>query len=203
MEPFALERLDASAWIGLGSALIATVSAVVAIIASRRAGTQVRQDPAVMISPPPPAGQPDWAEAYFDGVLRWADGACRELALAIHLAETPSEPNREYRFREIRAALTHLIDTGRWYFPNSQEPGIDRDFPPAYRGKRHPALDLLVAAQGLVGKTDPIGISALVRAKREFVSHIQVLVNPNRRDAGIAGVLHRFSAVSEEPGQLG
>ena len=57
--------------------------------------------------------------------------------------------------------------------------------------------------KGLVGKTDPIGIAALVRAKREFVSHIQVLINPHQREAGIAKVLQRFASVGEEPGQLG
>jgi hypothetical protein len=196
----AMAQLDPSTWIAIASACVAATAAIVAVTATRR----THSAPAPSLPAPAlPQTQPDWASAYFDGVLRWADSACRELALAIHLAESPPDLGREQRFGEIRASLTHLIDTGRWYFPNSQETGADRDHPPAYRGTRHPALDLLVASHGLIGKTDPIGIAALVRAKREFVSHIQVWVNPGRREAGIAGVLTRFSVVGEEPGQLG
>ncbi len=200
-------RFDPATWVGLASACIALVSALIAVRAAARPSqaTLIPAPPAP--SPPATETSPDWAGPYFDSVLRWADQACRELALAIHLAESAPEPSREkqQKFSEIRASLAHLIDTGRWYFPNATNPDdpIDRDHPPAYRGLRHPALDLLVAARELVGKTDPIGIAALVRAKREFVSHIQILVNPRQREEGIASVLQRFAGVGEEPGQLG
>jgi len=200
MEEVPVLRIDPATWIALASACAALIAALIAVTVAAR-------PPAPSQPLPPPVTRfeapPAWAAPYFEGVLRWADLACRELAVAIHLAESPGEPGREKRFGEIKASLTHLIDTGRWYFPNSQETSTDRDHPPAYRGTRHAALDLLVAAQGLVGKTDPIGIAALVRAKREFVSHIQVLINPHQREASIAKVLHRFASVGEEPGQLG
>jgi hypothetical protein len=152
------------------------------------------------VSPPAPA----WSGAYFDAVLKWADRACRELTWAIHLAESRSDADRERKLGEIRASLSHLIDTGYWFLPNAGSDRPEPDHPPAYRGIRHPALDLLVAARGLVGQTDPVGVAALVRAKREFVSHIQALLNPNQRERGIAGVLDRFAAVPEEdPGRIG
>ncbi|RFC46657.1 MAG: hypothetical protein DVB23_001509 [Verrucomicrobia bacterium] len=193
-------RLDPVAWIAIASACIAVLAALLAVQAAVRL---TRIPPLPLQVPPAPA----WVGPYFDSVLRWADHACRELALAIHLAELPPDPgrDRQLKFSEIRASLAHLIDTGRWYFPNASAPNpqMDRDHPPAYRGQRHPALDLLVAARELIGKTDPIGVAALVRAKSEFVSHIQILVNPRQREEGIASVLQRFAAVGEEPGQLG
>ncbi len=208
-------RLDPATWVAIASACIALVSAIVALRAAARSSQAPLTPPAPVALVPPPAAvltsasenSPAWAGPYFESVLRWADQACRELALAIHLAESSPEPSREkqQKFSEIRVSLAHLIDTGRWYFPNATNPDapVDRDHPPAYRGLRHPALDLLVAARELVGKTDPIGIAALVRAKREFVSHIQILVNPRQREEGIASVLQRFAGVGEEPGQLG
>lgn len=196
-------RWDPLAWVALASACVALMSAWVAVRSVARISRTPPSEPGPCHPPPPP----DWAAPYFDSLLRWADRACRDLALAIHLAEQPSESGREQqaKFSEIRASLAHLIDTGRWYFPNAvvPDPRTDRDHPPAYRGLRHPALDLLVAARELIGKTDPIGVAALVRAKSEFVSHIQILINPGRREEGIARVLQRFAAVGEEPDQLG
>jgi hypothetical protein len=202
MQDLSALKVEPATWIALTSAVVAFISALIAVQAARRKAPEPLPPP---LPGPETALPPAWAGAYFDGVLRWADQACRELAFAIHLAESTPETGREQqqRFHEIRASLSHLIDTGHWYFPNTPEAGRDHDHPPAYRGLRHPALDLLVAAQGLVGKTDPIGIAALVRAKREFVSHIQILVNPSQRQEGIAVVLQRFAAVGEEPGQLG
>jgi len=155
-------------------------------------------------TPAPLPKEETWPEAYFEGVLRWADRACRELSLAIHLAESRPDADRDRKLGEIRASLSHLIDTGYWFLPNSRSDRPEPDLPPAYRGVRHPALDLLVAARGLVGQSDPIGIAALVRAKREFVSHIQVLLNPSQRERGIGDVLGRFSSVQDETsGPLG
>lgn len=95
-----------------------------------------------------------------------------------------------------RYKLSALIDSGRLLLPNTQheEHGIGK--PAAYRGRRHIALDCLVAAERVLGgNLDPkdFGLDsakgALVDIKREFVSIIQEILDPREQNRIVANLL--------------
>jgi len=189
-------ELATETWIALGAVLVSLVS-MAAAIGAWRAARRARTSNAAADA------APAWSESYFEAVREWADRACRQLNLAMNLAQEPSQPNHARRVAEVKLALVHLLDTGRWYFPNVAEGAEGAEKPPAYRGEPQPVLDLLRAAHELTGQADPVGAAALERAKGEFVSHIQAVLNPATRKSEIEELPRRFGAVRRSEGRLG
>jgi hypothetical protein len=130
-------------------------------------------------------------QKYFEDLRKWADELTDILSEAVHLCEL--DPKRVVgeaffdRRMRIRTALSSMIDRGRWFFPNVDSGEHGRDKPLAFRGYRHEVLDSLVMAYNQLtelnyktgGDAHCRGI--LVQAKRQFVSQIQKVLDPVRR----------------------
>lgn len=135
-----------------------------------------------------------WTDQYFNSVRSWGEQVCSAMAEATHLAEL-NDISDEMRL-PVLIRLSTLIDTGRWYFPNqwTDDYGIHKEF--AYRGVRQPILKNIVVAYDEV-KNKPLQVGAKERiliAKREFVSHVQIVLDPRTRDQEIKKVLSEFEA---------
>lgn len=99
-------------------------------------------------------------------------------------AATPIFTREE--FVRLRSRLSALIDEGRLYFPNVQDPfkGAKKDA--AYQGHRQPILDTLVYVydrlKSIADETNAAGrrekISALNQLRRRFVSEVQGTIDP-------------------------
>jgi hypothetical protein len=138
----------------------------------------------------------EWTDHYFNSVRVWAEEVCMVISEATHFSED-SEVSGEHK-RSALIKLSSLVDTGRWYFPNqwSDDYGIHKE--PAYRGVRQPVLDCVVDAYNFL-KEPGAGREAkseLVKCQREFVSHIQEVLDPRRREQEIKKTLSKFE-VSE------
>jgi hypothetical protein len=146
-----------------------------------------------------------WMDQYLCNVRQWADEACECIARAMHATKLdPKEKEKE--LFEAMYKLSSLIDRGRWFFPNlwSDEVGIHKEA--AYRGLRQPVLDCLVEAYDLVKalqqKDANANLSNLVHRQRLFVSEVQQVLNPRRREQEILRVNAQF-AISEKLAGIG
>jgi len=136
-----------------------------------------------------------FASDYFRDLRAWASEAIDVLSKAAYCApgrsdKQPIDPLICVRCRHRLSALT---DRGRFFIPNYVPEEVGREKPAAFRGLRHPALDLLVAAEQLLAGADrqllkqfPSLRAALVQIKREFVSHIQEILDPRTQNAELA-----------------
>lgn len=133
-----------------------------------------------------------WTDQYFLSVRSWADEVCSVISEAIHLVSF-GEPTNAL-MHPILVKLSHLIDTGRWHFPNqwSDDYGLHKE--PAYRGVRQPILECLVSAYDALIKFDENKEKKehLWAVQRAFVSHIQETLDPRSREQEIRKVLDEF-----------
>ena len=102
------------------------------------------------------------------------------------------EPNPYERERfKVLEDLSYAIDAGRPYFPNSEADKYGLHKEGAFRGVRHPVLDMLVRVYDLLEKvTHQVPASLEERSelreqvnycRREFISRVQAQVDPRRR----------------------
>ncbi|MGH1419161.1 MAG: hypothetical protein ACRBCJ_09930 [Hyphomicrobiaceae bacterium] len=99
-------------------------------------------------------------------------------------AATPMFDREE--FVRLRSRLSALIDEGRLYFPNLQDPAKGANKDAAYRGHRQPILDTLVFVYDKLGmiseETNAANrseqIFALNKLRRRFVSEVQDTIDP-------------------------
>ncbi len=133
-----------------------------------------------------------WADQHFSGVRIWADQVCCAISESIHLVE--SQDLNDAAKHHVLVKLSHLIDTGRWHFPNqwSDDYGLHKE--PAYRGVRQPVLDCVVAAYDNLKISSGFGdVQVSLRSiQREFVSYIQDALDPRSREEEIRKVLEEF-----------
>jgi hypothetical protein len=139
-----------------------------------------------------------FASDYFRDLRAWASEAIDVLSEAAYCApgRNDKQPIDPVICVRCRHRLSALIDRGRFFIPNYSADEVGVEKPPAFRGLRHPALDLLVAAEQLLAGTDrqllkrfPSLRGALVQIKREFVSRIQELLDPKAQNAEVAALI--------------
>ena len=134
-----------------------------------------------------------WKKEYFKDLLKWPDEALLLLSEALHLCDLDPKRMESGKYFDtrhtLRVKLSALIDRGRWFFPNYTARGIGEDKPAAYRGYRHEALDAPVSAYQVLCALDYVDVAnnesrrtALERAKRQFTSQIQIVLDPRSRD---------------------
>lgn len=124
-----------------------------------------------------------WRHSHAESIRTWADNVCLTISEARHMLPL-GEGNPSDRVA-ILARLSSLIDTGRWYFPNTHVDTVGIEKEPAYRGYRQPVLDCVVEAyRTLEANGDVEWKSArLLSCQRYFVSDIQKAINPAQRAA--------------------
>ena len=132
-------------------------------------------------------------QQYFAALRAWSDQLSDLLSDAIHFSELdPSkcEPGSFFKRRnEIRVNLSSHIDKGRWFFSNLNTEEFGQHKEKAFRGYRQDVLNSLVASYDAVTKLNYLTQDGndqrrqeLVDAKKKFVSEIQDVLNPTKRD---------------------
>jgi hypothetical protein len=127
----------------------------------------------------------------------WASEAVDVLAEASYTCRRGDpEPSSDEgaSVSRCRHRLSALIDRGRFLLPNEREDEVGSHKPRAYRGLRHHALDSLVAAERVLGDSIALGDfpdrkSALIGLRREFVSSVQAIIDPQSFNQEVARVL--------------
>ncbi|MCI0460023.1 MAG: hypothetical protein L0Z62_23980 [Gemmataceae bacterium] len=146
-----------------------------------------------------------FASDYLRDLRTWASEAIDVLSEAAYHApgRTVPTPIDEDVCRSCRHRLSALVDRGRFFMPNFNPERTGKDKPGAFQGLRHPALDLLVAAEQILAgapppilKALPSQRSALVDVKRRFVSEIQALLDPRMQNRAIAKLLREAGAAA-------
>lgn len=167
---------------------MSAVAVVVSLVAYRAAVHQNRLSASSVAA--------DWLR----DLREWASEAVGVLAEASACVEDAAEGAgaRGAEALACRARLSALIDRGRFFLPNQRDDEYGGHKPRAYRGLRHQALDALVAAEQILGRTIPLGPfpsqqAALVGVRREFVSVIQAIIDPQSFNHDIARILRLAS----------
>ncbi len=95
-----------------------------------------------------------------------------------------------------RYRLSALIDRGRFFLPNRLHETYGTHKPEAYKGIRHPALDYLVAAYQILDGSATVSEfgfdnekRALIELKYQFVSAIQVVLDPRLHTKEISSLV--------------
>jgi hypothetical protein len=194
-----IEVGDIATWIATA---VAIVSAVAAAKASKAAEKQQKEATrqaminAEILEKEHDLKLREWTDQFFNSTRTWAEEVCIAISEATHISEHP-ELNGEHK-RPVLIKLSALIDTGRWYFPNQWADDYGTHKEPAYRGVRQQVLDCVVAAYDALKESGPEydAKSELVICQREFVSHIQEVLDPRKREQEIKKILLEFE-VSE------
>jgi hypothetical protein len=138
-------------------------------------------------------------QAYFSGLRGWADQLSDALSEAIHLAELDpprcTSPTFFERRNLLRIRISSFIDRGRWYFPNLKTEEVGLHEPKAFRGYRQDVLNSLVVAYKALTSMNYVDSTgnercreALVEAKKSFVSEIQSVLDPQRREGEFVAI---------------
>lgn len=205
---------DIATWV---SALIAFGSAAQAIRASRAAdvhqkqafdaqqkaseaqllASKAQQETVAALLKQNQLRERQWAESYFTDVRSWANDACQAIAEALHFARHPYLVKDAANRIRIESKLSYLLDTGRWYFPNHWSDDYGKAKEPAYRGLRQPILDHLFKAYNATRAMDnpeccAKSLKDLIQAQRSFVSEVQNVLDPRRREEEVKRVLTEF-----------
>ncbi|MFC7367161.1 hypothetical protein [Vreelandella zhaodongensis] len=194
-----IEIGDVATWLATA---VAIISAIAAARSSRSAdryqeeAAQHSKKSAELLEKEHQLKLREWTDQYFNSVRAWAEQVCHAISEATHIIEHP-ELNGDHK-RPVLVKLSSLIDTGRWYFPNQWTDDYGTHKEPAYRGIRQAILDCVVVAYDLLRDSDPNeSIKAeLIAAQREFVSYIQEVLDPRKREQEIKKILMDFE-VSE------
>lgn len=152
----------------------------------------------------------EWANEVID-VVSQAAYVCGDLdsqAIRSRSIDSASVPPVDLeQTLACRHRLSSLIDRGRFFLPNIRK--MDHGFhkPPAYRGLRHPALDPLVAAErvlslGTTGRFNDRK-DALVAMRREFVSSMHHLLDPEAHNREVARMVQEGSFTRNDDPTLG
>lgn len=136
----------------------------------------------------------EWTDQYFTSVRSWGEDMSLAISEAAHIIEHP-ELNSDHK-RPILIKLSALIDTGRWYFPNQWVDDYGTDKEPAYRGVRQQVLNCAVAVYEILDQLESIPFDhakhELLIARREFISIIQQVLDPRKREQEIKKILLEF-----------
>ena len=173
------------------------IGAYVSYIFAKRAATRQKQFQEVELA--------NWTHQYLAEIRKWADEVVHAMSEAILLCDLDpkrtQEPNLFDRRHAMMGRLSALIDRGRWFFPNEHMKTNQMDRRIVFRGYRDPILDPVVHAHDAVKELNfndqtqnIVPRKDLVRIKRDFTDRMQVVLDPNSRNADF----ERFVSMTEE-----
>jgi hypothetical protein len=129
-------------------------------------------------------------------IIHWGN-SCLDICCQAEMLLRPEyqlvsqEDQFERKRFKVLGKISTGIDAGRLYFPNSEADKLGLHKEGAFRGVRHPVLDMLVQVYDLLRKVtykspeDPQERLAIreqsIACKREFISRVQAEVDPRRR----------------------
>lgn len=183
-----MEPGDLATWVASGIALAALVIAAY----ERRQANKAEAQRQLLEKRNAELVERAWADSHFQAVQRWAEEVCHTISESRHLVGR-GDAFASQRIRQM-ARLSSLIDTGRWYFPNTHSDIVGSEKELAFRGLRQPVLDYVVYAyRALESDWAEAAIrEELVSCQRQFVSDIQRVIDPRRRENEIEQYLKRL-----------
>lgn len=178
---------------------VAVLAIVFAAVAYREAVRQNRLSASSVVS--------DWLR----DLRAWASEAVDVLAEATYtsgVGDPDVVTDKAICLLRARHRLSALIDRGRFLLPNDHENEYSSRESKAYRGLRHHAIDALVAAEKvLAGNISlhafPDQKAALIGLRREFVSAVQSIIDPQSFNKDIAKILRIASEARARDPTLG
>lgn len=179
------------------SAIVAVISAVLALKASREAKHDQKKAADALLKQNQ-LREREWAEQYFIDVRTWADEVCLHISEALHLSRYSCLASNEALRMGLETKLSCLLDTGRWYFPNHWSQDYGKEKEAAYRGIRQPILDYVYDAYNATvalksEECSQRSLAKLVQSQRGFVSEVQKVLDPRRREQEVKRVLDEFN----------
>lgn len=129
---------------------------------------------------------------YVNALLGW-HGSVVLVLLRLRLAGPEVVDTKR---QEDLAQLSALIEQGRFFFPNiDRGDAFGNEKPPAYRGYRNLALDMLVASYNVLEKVPTgKGKTQAERLQRHFTSIVYEIVRPHGRLETIKALTDRYFA---------
>jgi hypothetical protein len=137
----------------------------------------------------------------------WASEAVEVLSEAVYASDGTQGPVPSAARRSV-PRLSALIDRGRFFLPNQYTDKYGKHKLPAFRGYRHAALDPLVSAVAVLeGSVKDEKLhnyvahnrrAVLRELQKEFVSHIQQILDPEGHNQEIARIITENQAQAEE-----
>lgn len=136
-------------------------------------------------------------DQYLESVRDWAeDTVTVTTSIQRLLRDSCPEENFEGERCDLRTALSAQVEKGRWFFLNVLQERVGTTKEAAYRGLRQPVLDALVdiydALDELNWESRATRIQQVRASHRLFVSEVQRLLDPNRRDSTYGNMLERY-----------
>jgi hypothetical protein len=196
--------------IGAAGAIAASGVAIYAAFDARRSATAQRRDAEVLRNETKRQGTIALEAMLLDyhkAILSWADESINWLSEARSLTYLDPSKMNEGNFFTLRAEclskLSALIDRGRLFFPNEAPDQHGQDKPRAFRGFRPVVLDQLKDVYDVVGELQSARPSSrparelretITKCKKEFVSEIQRVVDPQERQRRLIDILSAPSA---------
>jgi hypothetical protein len=170
----------------IAAAAVAVISAILAGLFSYKAARDSRLNQHLQLV--------SLKQQYFSGLLSWANDVVTAMSDAISLCYLDPKrlQNGEFFYKRhlLYSRLSALLDQGRWFFPNLQHLEHGQDKEKAFRGIRQEVLNTIEAALRLVKELNYVDqapnrdkTSELVKGKRAFVSEVQQILDPRRRDS--------------------
>lgn len=190
-----IEFGDVATW---SATVVAIISAALAVKSSRLAEAQQEEtarqakNNSEILEKAHDLKLREWTDQYFNSVRIWAEDVCSAISEATHIVEYTDLREEDKISALIK--LSALVDTGRWYFPNRWTDDYGTHKEPAYRGVRQPILDCVVFSYNALKNAGPEydAKSELLLCQREFVSHIQAVIDPRKREQEINKILGEF-----------
>ncbi|MEM7058957.1 MAG: hypothetical protein AAF557_15320 [Pseudomonadota bacterium] len=189
--------MELSTIIGLVTGTASIIGAYVSYVFARRAANRQRQFQEVELA--------NWTHQYLSEIRTWADQVVHAMAEAVLLCDLDPKrtenPTLFDRRHAMMGRLSALVDRGRWFFPNEHMRTNQADRRIVFRGYRDPILDPVVHAHDAVkelnfnDQTQNVALrKEIVQIKRDFTDRMQVVLDPNSRNADF----ERFVTMTEE-----
>ena len=128
-----------------------------------------------------------FASSWYADLRAWASEAIELLCEAAERCSDTQTANCQHNeaLTSCLFRISALIDRGRFFLPNVHPDKYGTHRTAAFRGRRHPAIHYLVAAYQILNDevlVEEAGFSskreALIALRKQFVSSIQVVLNP-------------------------
>lgn len=134
--------------------------------------------------------------SYYSDLQTWADAVVEVITEAIFLCDYDPAKMHDgelfLRWVKSKQSISTLIDQGRFFLPNEKPDAHGQQKPAAYRGYRPRALNCLARIYKLLEEFNyrSQGSNRMLRSKlwdarKEFVSHLQEILNPQERELQI------------------
>lgn len=187
--------------IGLVTGTASIIGAYVSYVFARRSANRQRQFQEVELA--------DWTHQYLSEIRKWADEVVHAMSEAILLCDLDPKrtehPTLFDRRHAMMGRLSALVDRGRWFFPNEHMKTADYDKRIVFRGYRDPILDPVVHAHDSVkelnfnDQTQNVTLrKEMVEIKRNFTDRMQVVLDPNARNADFERFVNLTVELREE-----